>query len=388
MRIGLISGEYVPMQGGVADFTREIARSFVALGHDVFILTGESGVGENDAGITVNACVRNWNMSSLFHVRPWARDNRLDVVNLQYQTAAYHMAGLVHLLPRLLGKIPCVVTFHDLRVPYLFPKAGPLRRRAVHQLAVDADAAIVTNYEDEQQLGKIMGTGRVQQVPIGSNIHSRPRQAFDRDMWRARLGVSRDEKLLAYFGFLNSSKGVDTLLKALARATSEGVPFRLLMLGGRTGSSDPTNVAYAGEIDALIDDLAIGSHVLWTGYVNAEEVSGYLYASDLCVLPFKDGVSFRRGTFMAALVHGCPTITTFPAVPTPELLDGENVLLVPADSVDDLVDAMKTLATNSRLAQRIGAGAQELAGQFTWERIAAQTLRLFDRLCCPGESPR
>lgn len=386
MRIGLISGEYAPMQGGVADFTREIARSFVALGHEVFILTDESGYGENDAGITVEARVRNWNISSLLHVRPWARDNRLDVVNLQYQTAAYQMAGLVHFLPHLLGQIPFVVTFHDLRIPYLFPKAGPLRWRAVRQLAIDADAAITTNYEDKHRLARSIGADRVQQIPIGSNIHSQLRDGFDRDMWRARLGVGRDERLLAYFGFLNSSKGVDTLIRALAQVISEGLSCRLLMLGGRTGSSDPTNVSYAAQIDALIDELAVGQRVLWTGYVNAEEVSGYLYACDFCVLPFKDGVSFRRGTFMAALVHGCPTITTFPAGSLPELVHGENVLLVPADSVDELAQAVRSLATDPQLAKCIGAGALELAGQFTWERIASQTLQLFERLCQPAEA--
>ena len=39
MRILFITGEYPPMQGGVADYTRELGRALVELGHDVGVLT-------------------------------------------------------------------------------------------------------------------------------------------------------------------------------------------------------------------------------------------------------------------------------------------------------------------------------------------------------------
>ncbi len=380
MRIGLISGEYTPMQGGVADFTRELGKAFVRAGHGVFVLTDESGIGEGDPGVEVCASVRNWNLAALWRVRRWAQANRLDVVNLQYQTAAYNMAGLVHLIPWLLGDIPCVVTFHDLRVPYLFPKAGALRERAVLALARHADAVIVTNPEDEQQLLQAGGVGRLCRIPIGSNIPQLPREEFDRDLWRARLGIGPEGILIGYFGFLNRSKGVDTLLRALAQVGEDDRPVRLLMLGGRTGASDPTNLEYADEIDDLIEALGLTDRVLWTGYIQPDEVSGYLYACDFCVLPYRDGVSFRRGTFMATLAHHCAIITTRPAVPTPELVDGENVLLVPPDSVSELARAMQALAAQPELRARLAAGTRTLADRFAWQRIAAETLDLFAAL--------
>ena len=42
MHILLISGEYPPMQGGVGDYTQEMAREFVAQGHQVSVLTHDS----------------------------------------------------------------------------------------------------------------------------------------------------------------------------------------------------------------------------------------------------------------------------------------------------------------------------------------------------------
>ena len=202
------------------------------------------------------------------------------------------------------------VTFHDLRVPYLFPKAGPLRRWIVHELARGCDLAITTNRDDQEALRQALRPERPVQalVPIGSNIA--PPQAlagYDRDAWRARWGVGPGDLLLCFFGFVNDRKGVDTLLQALKLLVAEpgeAANPHLVMIGGQTGASDPTNVAYLARIRALIDELGLGERVRWTGYTPAEEVSANFWAADLCVLPFRDGASFLHGTFHAALAHG------------------------------------------------------------------------------------
>lgn len=385
MRIGLITGEYPPMQGGVADFTRELGRALAAQAHEVLVLTDRRGVGLDDAGIMVAAQVGNWNVAGMRTFGQWVRANRLDVLNLQYQTAAYNMAGLVHLLPRRVAGIPFVTTFHDLLPPYLFPKAGSLRQRAVWTLARTSEAAIVTNHADERALDYLGGVSRLRRIPIGSNIEHAPPPGFDRAAWRARLGVGPEEVLVGYFGFLNRSKGVDTLLRALQRLHSDDMSFKLLMIGGRTGASDPTNLAYAEEIDTLIRDLGLTDRVLWTGFVTPAEVSGYFACCDLCALPYNEGVSLRHGTFMAAIAHGCPVITTTPIHHLPELRNKENVYLVAPESVSGLAAALQTLAAYPEQRRRLGEGARKLAELFAWDSIAEQTAALFEELLAARE---
>jgi glycosyltransferase involved in cell wall biosynthesis len=412
MRIGLITGEYPLMQGGVADFTRALGMALVELGHTVHVLTDRQGTGDPADGLHVTPAVANWNRASLRGVGQWAQEHRLDVVNLQYQTAAYNMAPLIHLLPRLIQQVPFVTTFHDLRVPYLFPKAGPLRDWWVLRLARDADAAITTNIEDTQGLERAGGVPRIACIPIGSNITGALPPNYDRAAWRARLGVQPGETLIAYFGFLNRSKGVDVLLKALAeahtvgcgeptpaqdnqplnrsvsgrftkKAHTPGSPLRLVIIGGRTGASDPTNAAYADEIDALAASLGLADRLHWTGFVEAAAVSAYLTAADCCALPFMDGVSFRRGSLMAALAHGCPIITTAPTVPDPLLVDRTHGWLVPPGDVPALADALRILAADADLRDRLATGARDLYRHFTWESIAAHTADLFaDLISC------
>ncbi len=183
-----------------------------------------------------------------------------------------------------------------------------------------SDAAITTNREDFEALQQRMGgiDRRPALIPIGSNIDPRLPDGYDRDAWRARWGAGPDDLLLCFFGFVNDRKGVDTLLHALDLLASDAqhaVNPSLLFIGGQTGASDPTNVAYLAQIEALIAELDLEDRVHWTGYVPAEEVSASFVAADLCVLPFRDGVSFLHGTFHAALAHGVPIVTTRPRRP-------------------------------------------------------------------------
>lgn len=393
MRIGFITGEYPPMQGGVGAFTRELAKAMAAEGHELFVLTDERAREGSEPGIHVSGLIRNWTWGSLVQVRRWARAHQIDIVNIQYQAAAFQMAPFVHLIPSRLSGYPVVTTFHDLLVPYLFPKAGPLRYQAVLTLARSSDGVIVTNREDERRLAGERGVARLRAIPIGSNIPLRPPPGYDRAALRASLGVPPDAFLAGYFGFMNASKGIEAMLDAVDMAIKGGLNLHLVMIGGRVGDSDPSNVKYAEAIDALIGGLALGPRLHWTGFVNEADVSAHLLACDFLILPYNDGVSFRRGSFMAGLAHGCAIITTTPTFELPELRDGVNVRLTPPGSPLALRQAIESLCDNEPLRRTLQENARALSEQFSWERIARQTLDYFEEVRAhagaaePGRTP-
>ena len=130
------------------------------------------------------------------------------MVNIQYQAAAYNMrSAAINWLPwRLRGLSRSVVTFHDLRVPYLFPKAGPLRRRVVAGMARRADGVIATNPADFAALQALRPASPCVEIPIGSNVPAFTPAAEDVAAARAALNLSDDHILLGYFGFLNPSQ--------------------------------------------------------------------------------------------------------------------------------------------------------------------------------------
>ncbi len=120
--------------------------------------------------------------------------------------------------------------------------------------------------------------------------------------------------------------------------------------------------------------------VHWTGFLPPMRVSTYLAASDLIVMPYRDGASLRRGTLMAALAHGRPVITTHPSPEIAEFRHGENLWLVPPDDAATLVQAITALSTDSDTRLQLSRGAVALGQQFSWASIAAQTADYFREL--------
>jgi glycosyltransferase involved in cell wall biosynthesis len=389
MHILLISGEFPPMQGGVGDYTREMARAFSDQGHQVSVAVSNALADDYEhadtPGWQVYPVIQDWKWGCWSQLRSLIGQIKPDILDLQYQAAVYDMrVPAVNAWPliwsRRGGRPPIAVTFHDLKPPYLFPKAGLLRNGVVRLLARSSDAIIVTNAEDlaiARQWSFAVRRSRpdspqmLHQIPIGSNIAVSPPAGYRRDEWRARRGYLPQDTVWAYFGFLNESKGGETLVRALALSEP---PAHLLMIGGRTGSSDPTNRAYAERVESLIAELGVAERVRWTGYVPTEKVSAALLSVDIVVLPYRDGISFRRGSLHAALAHGCAIISTKPHVMLPELQERKNIALVPPEEPKAIAQAAQLLHRDTELRRRIGQGAALLAEQFTWEQIARRTV--------------
>ncbi len=388
MKICFLTGEYPPMQGGVADHTAHLARYLVELGLDVDVLTSYKAVSNLQSpfsNLRIHPVITGWGWGCWRQIGGWLHEHRPDVLHIQYQAAAFDLGGWVNWLPWWLGRRrhrpQVVVTFHDLRIPYLFPKAGRLRWRSILALARYSDAVITTNVEDRETLiAHAIASDRLSLIPLGSNVEMQLPTGYDRKLWRARVGVGGEGLLLAYFGFLNESKGGEDLVRALDRLVRRGYDTHLLMIGGQVGDVDPTNRAYAERVRLLVHSLGLDERVYWTGYTSSEEVSANLLAADIVVMPYRDGVSFRRTTLIAALRHGRPVVTTQPELPMAELRDGENILLVPPSHVEALSDAIARLADDGVLRSRLSAGALVLGGQFDWPAIAQRTHDLYRRL--------
>ncbi|GAB4554644.1 MAG: glycosyltransferase family 4 protein [Anaerolineae bacterium] len=368
------------MEGGVGAYSRELAYALANQGHSVFIYTDKRADSAREHGIRVMAEVRDWNWAALVSARRWAQTYELDIVNLQYEAAAYGTAPFIHLIPSRFTDVPLVTTFHDLLVPYLFPKAGALRYQAVLNLARTVQGVIVTNPADAAQLNQEKGIAPLREIPIGSNIRPMPPQGYHRTIWRENLDIPADAYLVGYFGFLNVTKGVDTLIRAFNTLVKQGENAYLLLIGGRSGDSDASNARHADEVDDLIARLHLRTRIRRTGFVPDDAVSGHLLACDVLALPYTDGLSLRRGSLMAGLVHGCAIISTLPKTPLVEVLHGQNLYLVPPDSPEALGAALRQLAHDTDLRAKLGAGAKKLSELFTWDRIASRTAEFFTEI--------
>ncbi|HEU5099656.1 MAG TPA: glycosyltransferase, partial [Roseiflexaceae bacterium] len=249
MIVAMISAEYPPQPGGVGDYTYRLGQKLAERGQHALVFTiADSRFQIVDLAIppfnlqsTIYSPKSNWGWPVWRDIRRAIEQIQPDILHIQYQTGAYGMHPAINFLPWRLRRVAhrpaIVVTAHDLLPPYLFPKAGPLRQWVTRRLLADADAVVLTNEQDYRQVREWeIGDGTLEAgnlphpfalIPIGSNIVVAPGDGYDRAAWRARLQVGADQTLLAYFGLISHTKGLDSLLEALARLPAG---YRLLIV--------------------------------------------------------------------------------------------------------------------------------------------------------------
>ena len=380
MRIGFVTGEYPPLRGGVGDYTRLLALHLAARGAEIHILTGRAGQ-RSDAGITVYPRIGHWSIGVLGQARRWAQEQNLDIAHLQFQTAAFGMSPWVHFLPLLLRR-PTFTTFHDLRAPYLFPKAGPLRAASVRWLARTSTGVIVTGPGDRAALPT---HPQIAEIPVGSNILAPLPANYDRAATRAQYGAGPADFVLAHFGFTHVSKGLATLLTALANLRQDGVPAQLWLVGASLGDSDPRNREAQEELQGQIRALGLADSVRASGYLEEAAVRAALTAADVVVLPYREGAAYHHGSLQAAIHAGCAIISTTPQSPASRFRNGQNMRLVPPADAVALTEAILELRRHPETRAALRAGARALAAEFSWEGIAAQHEAFYREVL---ESPR
>ena len=354
--IQFISGEYPPDVGGLGDYTARLHSALSDLGRESTVVSRRQ--------------VKHWDARALAYLlRTAPRDG---IVHIQFQAAAYELLGDICLVPvllrRLRPKLRAVTTFHDVRVPYLFPKAGQLRAAAVRFLSRTSDAAVAADSRDLRFLGG--PSPRHFSVPIGSNLDCSPPPGYHRLSFRQQLGLQPGDLAMVFFGLLNSSKGVDLLLDAFDLIRSERPSARLLLLGGPIGASDPSDRETARALESRFS--RIGHHIVRSGWLPPAELSAHLLAGDVALLPYADGASPRRGSLLACAEHGLPIVSTLPAATevSPYLQAVESDASSLARAVLDAYAAPDSFR----------AASHALAERVRWPRIAEDHVKIYTSL--------
>lgn len=102
------------------------------------------------------------------------------------------------------------------------------------------------------------------------------------------------------------------------------------------------------------------SRIHATGQLPAHELSVHLAACDVMIQPYADGVSSRRGSAMAAISHGKPTITTTGKATEPVWSQSGAVLLAAPESATEFAAHTLSLVNQPELRQKLGALAATL----------------------------
>ncbi len=377
MRVCFVSGSYPPIRCGIGDFTQRLAAALTQQGVDVVVLTSKDSVMPGRDGAVLRVpIVSNWNLRALPAILTELRALAPDLVNIQYPTPRYGRQPLVNLLPwfiRTRLHIPTVTTVHEFST---FQWLGKWR---IGLSVLSSDYIIVPDQVNLEQMRRMFPNvrSRSTRVPIGANIEPQLPNDFDRQRVRAGYRATDTDVVIAYFGFISPSKGIETLLRAFKRASQAQPNLHLLLIASRE-PADPNYAAYHHQIATLIEESTVNDRIFWTGYASALQISAYLASADFAALPFTDGASLRRTSLLTALAHGLPVISTALPNPIPDSLHDETgLVLTPVQDALALEKAIIDLANDDIRRKTLAAGARQFAGTISWTGISTQTLVVY-----------
>jgi len=210
---------------------------------------------------------------------------------------------------------------------------------------------------------------RVRVVPLGADpefFHA----DIDTDDVRARYGLERGRWLLSV-ARLTRHKGIDTALKALARLGARHPDLRYAVVGsGEEREALEAEARELGVADRVRFLTDVPDRDLPALYNCAEIYLGVSRIMEQRVEGF--GISLAE-----ASACGVPVIAGRSGGIPAAVRDGETGLLVDAERVDAVVDAVGRLLADPPLRARLGAaGRRAVESHYNWNRVTSDLRRI------------
>jgi glycosyltransferase involved in cell wall biosynthesis len=379
-RIALVTGDFPPTLSGIGDYTEKLADALHAQGANVTVVTTQldpSLASSREHAYPVRRELPSWTFADRSQLLDILRD--YDVAHIQYPGGAYGRGLMINALPHLIARhcpnTRSLVTIHDFRV---------MRwrwRARVAPMLWGIDGLIHVDPKDGPWLRSWMPLRSVptEVIPIAANAEPVLCGPGDRARWRAELGFADDETVVAFFGVLYPHKGLPELHEAIETLRARGRRVRLLALG---------DFDRQAEWRAGIEQQLRRPGVVWVQGAPLDRVSQCLHAADLAALPFHSGASTNRGSLLATLAHGLPTVTTNGPCTPPELGSIFDLSLVPIQSASALTAALEELTDKPEVAARMKGNALTAMAKMSWPVVARSTITFYDRLLTSAQPQR
>jgi len=368
MRIALVNNFFYPRVSGSAHLTEALATGLAAQGHDVVVLTSaqDSSPGEEQRDDYTVIRFPYWalpkmNLAMNYNVNFVASPANVRRVfrvldafgpDLIHQHGQFFDLTWITAVWARCRKIPVALTVHT-ALTHTTPVYAAVLWLADKILvrpfiAVGQPTLIVV---DQFMLAYVrrryrLPSARVRVLPLAVDLNRFG--ASDGEHIRDQLGIG-DRPMALSVGHVIPLRDRLALVEALPRLTISHPDVAVVVVG----------TVYDDRFLQRAEQLGVKEHLILTGPVPYDQVPGYVAAADI---ESHDLQGYGLGTAsLEVMASGVPVIAVvrpdnFPGL---ELINWENIVIVPADDPEALADAMARLLSDSALAQHVGAGQRK-----------------------------
>lgn len=288
-----------------------------------------------------------------------------DIVHIHGNHPPYPIIGV--LIRKFFKKIPVIFTVHgiyEMETRYEKPRTGI--KRKVNKYFIDKVLAyvpyiIVVSSPLKPPITKKTNS-KIYIIPNGINL---------REIQNAEIcnHIKVKHPSVLFTGRLERIKGVDILLRAISIIKKEMPEICGYIMGG--GSLE-------NELKELTKKLDMEENVNFLGFKFGKEKYSYIKSVDICVVPS------RYESFgivcLEAMACGKPVVASNVGGLPYVIEDGKSGLLFERGNARDLANKIIFLLQNEDLRNKMGEAGRERAKNFTWDKIAERTLKLYNEV--------
>ncbi|MBI2684331.1 MAG: glycosyltransferase family 4 protein [Actinobacteria bacterium] len=340
---------------GIGAYVRGLLQGFAALPHESRpqLLLRQANVPKPDGFFALSLTGRDWRVRHIADPRPILWQGR--------EARRLLGANAIHLTTADLappGRV--VASCHDL-IPALMHEdyLGPVRHRLYGRYLAALRRSEIVLAPSQATATDLVRVGRVDANRIRIVPYAVPAAAPSE-------GSVPDVPFVLYSGGVEPHKNAGLALGAIAAAESRP---HLVVTG-------PWSSRRAARLRSEAVALRVADRVEWAGYVPPGRLTALRQAALAVVVPSRaEGFGFP---VLEAMAVGTPVLAA--DIPVLREVSGGGAELLPLDDPSAWGRALDALAGSGALRAERGRVGRARAGEFSWERVAVETLACYHEL--------
>jgi len=367
MRICLITSEFPPIIGGIASHVYELARALITDGVQVTVIHPSTISDANvnaqlPGGIVIRPRLMKAQPFYTWQLKCWLKRNlKIEDYDLVHVHGVRPLAAVKNL------GLPVVFTNHS--SGFLARQSAGLVRKFRTRLLLRGIDLLLGPSDELVKSARVFGyNGPAKMIANGvdaSRFNSGPSSK------RSEWGIAADDIVIVLARRLVPKNGVVYFARAITLLHSQKT--KIVIAGDGVDRK---------EMERILTDAGRQDQCLFLGGIPNRDMLDIYRAADIAVLP-----SLAEATSIAgleAMACGLPLVGTsvggIPAI----IADGQSGIIVPPRNPDALAEALRRLISDRSMRLSMGEYARRRVDEeFSWPRIAKQTLEAYDE-CLSG----
>ena len=309
-----------------------------------------------------------------------------DAIRYDVLHSHYWLSGAVARELRERWDTPIVHMFHTLGKMKDVVAQRPEERETARRISVEAevvgfaDALVAATLAEQEQLVRLYGASTERIRVISPGVDTERFHPIPQDLAKEHIGLCPDRRTILFVGRIEPLKGIDNLLRAIARVIEERPEMReglcVSIVGGDLDRIHEDDEMI--RLQELREELGIGDIVTFLGAKDQDLLQYYYSAAEMVVMP-SDYESFGM-VALEAMACGTPVIASDVGGLAFLVTHGRTGYRVPARDPAALASRITQLLSDEALRRRIGHRAACWAESYAWSRIAERIEALYGEI--------